>query len=135
MNILGNQDGQNLADPDKAAMKLANKTELLEEILGYPVGERYGVSSHKVRIDYYPPRGDAKEAWDVIDFLGLFGLPMSLRINLLARDSVLAAPLAHLPQLRKSKRVNTDSYDGNGAFFCTTFSIILGRLGSGILIL
>jgi myo-inositol-1-phosphate synthase len=93
LNILGNEDGKNLADPKKAAGKLANKTEVLEEILGYPVGGRDGASSHKVVIDYYPPRGDSKEAWDVIDFAGLFGLPMSLRLNLQARDSILAAPL------------------------------------------
>ncbi|MGD0623483.1 MAG: inositol-3-phosphate synthase [Thermodesulfobacteriota bacterium] len=93
LNILGNEDGKNLLDPEKAAGKLAHKAEVLDEILGYRVGERYGTSSHKVLIDYYPPRGDAKEAWDVIDFLGLFGLPMSLRVNLLARDSILAAPL------------------------------------------
>jgi myo-inositol-1-phosphate synthase len=93
LNILGNEDGKNLLNPEKAAGKLAHKTEVLDEILGYRVGERYGTSSHKVLIDYYPPRGDAKEAWDVIDFLGLFGLPMSLRVNLLARDSILAAPL------------------------------------------
>jgi myo-inositol-1-phosphate synthase len=93
LNILGNEDGKNLADPRKAAGKLANKTEVLEEILGYPVGGRHGSSSHKVAIDYYPPRGDCKEAWDVIDFSGLFGLPMSLRLNLQARDSILAAPL------------------------------------------
>ena len=93
LNILGNQDGKNLMDPKKAAGKLSNKTEILDEILGYPVGERYGASSHQVKIDYYPPRGDAKEAWDVIDFLGVFGLPMSIRLNLQGRDSVLAAPL------------------------------------------
>jgi myo-inositol-1-phosphate synthase len=93
LNILGNEDGKNLLDPGKAEGKLAHKTEVLDEILGYRVGERYGTSSHKVLIGYYPPRGDAKEAWDVIDFLGLFGLPMSLRVNLLARDSILAAPL------------------------------------------
>jgi myo-inositol-1-phosphate synthase len=93
LNLLGNEDGRNLVDPRKAAGKLANKTEVLDEILGYSVGDRYGVSSHKVVIDYYPPRGDAKEAWDVIDFAGLFGLPMSLRLNLQARDSILAAPL------------------------------------------
>ena len=29
----------------------------------------------------------------MIDFLGLFGLPMSLRLNLQGRDSILAAPL------------------------------------------
>jgi myo-inositol-1-phosphate synthase len=93
LNILGNADGKNLLEPGKAEGKLLNKTAILDEILGYPVGERYPAASHKVHIDYYPPRGDAKEAWDVIDFQGLFGLPMSLRLNLQGRDSILAAPL------------------------------------------
>jgi myo-inositol-1-phosphate synthase len=93
LNILGNDDGKNLMNPDCASGKLANKTELLDDILGYAVGEKYGIPTHKVVIDYYPPRGDAKEAWDVIDFNGLFGLPMSIRINFLCRDSILAAPL------------------------------------------
>ena len=94
LNILGNADGLNLMDPDRACGKLNNKTHLLDDILGYPVGERYGRSSHKVHIDYYPPRGDAKEAWDVIDITGIFGMPMSLRLNLQGRDSILAAPMA-----------------------------------------
>ncbi len=93
LNILGNADGENLMDPARAAGKMQNKTRLLDEILGYAVGHRYGASTHKVHIDYYPPRGDAKEAWDVIDFSGLFELPMSLRINLQGRDSILAAPM------------------------------------------
>ncbi len=94
LNILGNADGKNLMDPDRACGKLQNKTRLLDDILGYPVGRQYGQSAHKVHIDYYPPRGDAKEAWDVIDFSGLLGLPMSMRVNLLGRDSILAAPMA-----------------------------------------
>ena len=94
LNILGNADGRNLMDPDCARGKLANKTELLDDVLGYRVGEDYGESAHKVHIDYYPPRGDAKEAWDVIDIKGLFGLPMSIRVNLQGRDSILAAPIA-----------------------------------------
>jgi len=93
LNILGNTDGKNLMDPGRAAGKVANKTELLDEILGYPVGGQYNAPSHKVHIDYYPPRGDAKEAWDVIDFQGMFGLPMSIRLNFQGRDSILAAPL------------------------------------------
>lgn len=93
LNILGNADGANLMDPQRAAGKLRHKTQLLDEILGYRVGERYGVPTHKVHIDYHPPRGDAKEAWDAIDFHGMFGLPMSLRVNLQGRDSILAAPL------------------------------------------
>lgn len=94
LNILGNADGLNLMDPNRACGKLSNKTRLLDDILGYPVGERYGRSAHKVHIDYYPPRGDAKEAWDVIDITGIFGMPMSLRLNLQGRDSILAAPMA-----------------------------------------
>ncbi len=93
MNILGNADGRNLMDPKRAQGKLENKTRLLDDILGYTVGENYGEPAHKVHIDYYPPRGDAKEAWDVIDIKGLFGLPMSLRVNLQGRDSILAAPM------------------------------------------
>ena len=92
-NILGNADGRNLMDPERAASKLSNKTKILDELLGYQVGERHDTPTHKVRIDYYPPRGDAKEAWDVIDILGLFDLPMSIRVNLQARDSILAAPM------------------------------------------
>jgi myo-inositol-1-phosphate synthase len=93
LNILGNADGANLMDPERAAGKLKNKTDLLNDILEYEVGQQYEGPGHKVHIDYFPPRGDAKEAWDAIDFKGLFGLPMSLRLNLLARDSILAAPL------------------------------------------
>lgn len=94
LNILGNADGHNLMDPERACGKLNNKTRLLDDILGYQVGEGYDSASHIVRIDYYPPRGDAKEAWDVIDFKGVFGMPMSLRLNLQGRDSILAAPMA-----------------------------------------
>ena len=94
LNILGNADGLNLMDPDHACGKLNNKTNLLDDLLGYSVGDRYGRSAHKVHIDYYPPRGDAKEAWDVIDVRGIFGMPMSLRLNLQGRDSILAAPMA-----------------------------------------
>jgi myo-inositol-1-phosphate synthase len=94
LNILGNADGRNLMDPVCARGKLQNKTNLLDDLLGYHVGEHYGEPTHKVAIDYYPPRGDAKEAWDVIDIKGLFDLPMSLRVNLQGRDSILAAPMA-----------------------------------------
>jgi myo-inositol-1-phosphate synthase len=93
LNILGNADGENLMDPDRAEGKLSNKTDLLNDILGYPVGPNYEAPAHKVHIDYFPPRGDSKEAWDAIDFSGMFGLPMSLKVNLLGRDSILAAPL------------------------------------------
>jgi myo-inositol-1-phosphate synthase len=112
LNILGNSDGKNLMDPDRAAGKVANKTELLDEILGYPVGEHYKEPTHKVHIDYYPPRGDAKEAWDVVDFQGLFGLSMSLRMNIQGRDSILAAPMV-LDLARWMAALNMAGYSGS----------------------
>lgn len=93
LNILGNEDGRNLSNPQKASGKLANKTDFLDTILGYPVGKDYGQSTHKVAIEFYPPRGDSKESWDVIDIKGIFGMPMSIRMNMQLRDSILAAPM------------------------------------------
>ncbi len=93
LNLLGNADGKNLMIPENASGKLANKTAVLDAVLGLPREGEDRKAFHKVRIDYYPPRGDAKEAWDLIDFSGLFGLSMSLRVNLHGRDSILAAPL------------------------------------------
>jgi myo-inositol-1-phosphate synthase len=55
--------------------------------------ELYGNLFHKIRIEYYPPRGDAKEGWDNIDLIGWLGYPMQLKINFLCRDSILAAPI------------------------------------------
>ena len=49
---------------------------------------------HKVRINYYPPRGDNKEGWDNIDIFGWLGYPMQIKVDFLCRDSILAAPLA-----------------------------------------
>ena len=46
-----------------------------------------------MRINYYPPRGDAKEGWDNIDIFGWLGYPMQIKIDFLCRDSILAAPL------------------------------------------
>ena len=48
---------------------------------------------HKVRINYYPPRGDNKEGWDNLDIFGWLGYDMQIKINFLCRDSILAAPL------------------------------------------
>ena len=58
----------------------------------YP--ELYGDVYHKVRINYYPPRGDNKEGWDNIDIFGWLGYPMQMKVDFLCRDSILAAPLA-----------------------------------------
>ena len=55
--------------------------------------ELYGELYHKVRINYYPPRGDNKEGWDNIDIFGWLGYPMQIKVDFLCRDSILAAPI------------------------------------------
>ena len=84
-----------LDDPDNFKTKEESKLGVLEDILepsSFP--ELYGDVYHKVRINYYPPRGDNKEGWDNIDIFGWLGYPMQIKIDFLCRDSILAAPLA-----------------------------------------
>lgn len=93
-NILGNRDGEVLDDPDSFKSKEVSKLSVLHTILQpdqYP--ELYGNLYHKVRINYYPPRGDNKEGWDNIDIFGWMGRKMQIKIDFLCRDSILAAPL------------------------------------------
>ena len=93
-NILGNRDGEVLDDPESFKTKEESKLGVLEYILQpqlYP--ELYGKMYHKVRINYYPPRGDNKEGWDNIDIFGWLGYPMQIKVDFLCRDSILAAPL------------------------------------------
>jgi myo-inositol-1-phosphate synthase len=93
-NILGNRDGEVLDDPDSFKTKEESKLSVLDQILQpelYP--DLYRDFTHKVRIHYYPPRGDNKEGWDNIDIYGWLGYPMQIKINFLCRDSILAAPL------------------------------------------
>ncbi len=93
-NILGNRDGEVLDDPASFKTKEESKLSVLEQILQpdlYP--ELYKNLYHKVRINYYPPRGDNKEGWDNIDIFGWLGYPMQIKIDFLCRDSILAAPI------------------------------------------
>ncbi len=93
-NILGNRDGEVLDDPESFKTKEESKLGVLEHILQpdmYP--ELYGDIFHKVRINYYPPRGDNKEGWDNIDIFGWCGYPMQIKVDFLCRDSILAAPI------------------------------------------
>src|SRR6476661_4225510 len=93
-NILGNRDGEVLDDPESFKTKEESKLGVLEHILQpelYP--ELYGDAYHKVRINYYPPRGDDKESWDNIDITGWLGYDMQIKIDFLCRDSILAAPV------------------------------------------
>lgn len=94
-NILGNRDGEVLDDPESFKTKEESKLSVLEYILQpelYP--SLYQGFHHKVRINYYPPRGDNKEGWDNIDIFGWMGYPMQIKIDFLCRDSILAAPIA-----------------------------------------
>ena len=93
-NILGNRDGEVLDEPQNFRTKEESKLGVLEYILQpevYP--ELYSDAYHKVRINYYPPRGDNKEGWDNIDLFGWLGRRMQLKVNFLCSDSILAAPL------------------------------------------
>ncbi len=94
-NILGNRDGEVLDDPEAFRSKEESKLSVLEYIIQpdlYP--ELYEGYYHKVRIEYYPPRGDNKESWDNLDIFGWLGYPMQIKVNSLFRDSILAAPMA-----------------------------------------
>ena len=96
-NILGNRDGEVLDDPGSFKTKEVSKLGVLETILEPEKSaankQLYGDMVHKVRIDYYPPRGDQKEGWDNIDLFGWLGYPMQIKIDFQCRDSILAAPV------------------------------------------
>ncbi len=95
-NILGNRDGEVLDAPENFKTKEVSKLSVLDTILDkdeHP--ELYADIFHKVRINYYPPRGDAKEGWDNLDIFGWMGRDygMQIKVDFLCRDSILAAPL------------------------------------------
>lgn len=93
-NILGNRDGEVLDDPGAFKSKEVSKLGSLETIFQPELHPAlYSDLFHKVRIEYYPPRGDAKEGWDNIDLFGWLGYPMQMKIDFLCRDSILAAPI------------------------------------------
>ncbi|MCF6364856.1 MAG: inositol-3-phosphate synthase [Bacteroidales bacterium] len=93
-NILGNRDGEVLDDAGAFKTKEVSKLSVLDSILEpeqYP--ELYKNMYHKVRINYYPPKGDDKESWDNIDIFGWLGYKMQIKVNFLCKDSILAAPV------------------------------------------
>jgi myo-inositol-1-phosphate synthase len=93
-NILGNRDGEVLDDPGSFKTKEESKLGALEFILQpHLYKQLYANFYHKVRINYYPPRGDNKEGWDNIDIFGWLGYPMQIKVDFLCRDSILAAPI------------------------------------------
>jgi len=86
-NMLGNRDGEVLADPVHRQSKLINKDEALRSILEDPDAHTH------VGIDYVPSLGDWKTAWDFIHFEGFLGARMSMQFTWAGCDSALAAPL------------------------------------------
>ena len=113
-NILGNRDGEVLDDPESFKTKEESKLGSLEYIFQpelYP--DLYKDIFHKVRINYYPPRGDNKEGWDNIDIFGWLGYPMQIKVDFLCRDSILAAPIAldlvPVPRSRQAHAVAAQS--------------------------
>ena len=93
-NILGNRDGEVLDDPESFKTKEVSKLGSLDNIFEPELNpELYHDLCHKIRINYYPPRGDNKESWDNIDIFGWLGYKMQIKINFLCRDSILAAPI------------------------------------------
>ncbi len=85
-NIFGNMDGQVLNDPVNKQTKVASKSHLVNEILGY------APQTH-VSIEYIQSLGDWKTAWDHIHFAGFLGTRMTMQFIWQGCDSLLAAPL------------------------------------------
>ncbi|MEZ6194901.1 MAG: inositol-3-phosphate synthase [Planctomycetota bacterium] len=85
-NILGDRDGQVLADERNKASKVETKDGVLNRILGYPL------HTH-VAIDYVPSLSDLKTAWDFIHFRGFLDYKMSLQFTWQGCDAILAAPI------------------------------------------
>jgi len=85
-NLLGNRDGEVLADSDHKKSKVATKDGVLSSILGYPLQTHVG-------IEYVRSLGDQKVAWDFIHFRGFLDYPMSMQFTWQGCDSILAAPV------------------------------------------
>lgn len=85
-NLLGNDDGRTLSDPEARRSKVRTKGEVLPAMLNYrPAGD--------IDIRYVEPLGDWKVAWDHILFEGFLGTRMNLQLTWHGADSALAAPL------------------------------------------
>ena len=86
-NILGNKDGESLADPVRREAKRRSKDQVLHSLL-----PDEGLHT-QVGIDYVPSLHDWKTAWDYVHFQGFLGAKMSLQFIWSGSDSALAAPL------------------------------------------
>ncbi len=86
VNMLGNNDGRALDNPDNRVAKLRNKGNVLRNILGYE--PHAGID-----INFVPSLGDWKTAWDLIHFQGFLDVKMTMQFTWQGCDSILAAPL------------------------------------------
>ncbi len=103
-NLLGNNDGKALDEPENRTAKMRNKGNVLENILGY--------SPHSgVDINFVPSLGDWKTAWDLIHFQGFLDVRMSMQFTWQGCDSVLAAPLV-LDMVRLAEFANRNGESG-----------------------
>lgn len=93
-NILGNRDGFVLHEPQNFRAKEITKGGVLDDIFDKREQPAlYQGMEHQVHINYYPPKGDNKEAWDAIQLFGWLGYDVEIKVNFQCRDSILAAPL------------------------------------------
>jgi len=142
-NILGNRDGLVLEEPENFRAKEITKGGVLDDLLdAQRQPELYAGLEHQVHINYFPPKGDNKEAWDAIQLFGWLGYEMELKINFECRDSILAAPLvldlALLTDLAaRKKESGIQSWLGSyfkcpatreGEKVCNDFHVLLARL-------
>jgi myo-inositol-1-phosphate synthase len=77
-NILGNRDGEVLDDPNSFKTREEGKLSVLNGILQpelYP--NLYGSFHHKVRINYYPPRGTTRKDGTISTSSDGWGIPCS----------------------------------------------------------
>ncbi|HEV2780542.1 MAG TPA: inositol-3-phosphate synthase [Actinophytocola sp.] len=85
-NLLGGGDGATLADPDAGRSKKVSKDRAVSALLGDGV-------DGQTHIDYVPPMGEWKTAWDHVLFDGFLGVRMTMQFTWQGCDSALAAPL------------------------------------------
>jgi myo-inositol-1-phosphate synthase len=93
-NILGNRDGEVLDDPGSFKTKEESKLSVLDTILQPELNpDLYGNIFHKVRINYYPPRGD--QGGRAASTSSAVRPAHAIKIDFLC-DSILAAPVVSI---------------------------------------
>lgn len=87
-NMLGNNDGATLANPNSKKAKIRSKNSSLQKMLT----NSPDIHTH-VAIDYVPSLGDWKTAMNFVHFQGFMNVPMSLQFTWSGCDTILAVPL------------------------------------------